>query len=166
MRQNFLLLDCDAPMPGKTGHGVKHYLQQTGFTCGAACLSMMTGLTEEQCRKLAKTTRTGTFTHNIVPALVAAGHVAHHVQVRGALEDHLPELVLQSMRWPLYLSLVFVHEGRDSLNRRRKYERHHACVLAGGRFLDPGELHELDPEAIGHLHQRGVKLDSYILLER
>lgn len=144
---------------------VRHYCQQTGFSCGAACLSMLTGWTEEDARKRARTRASGTFTFNVVQALRDAGLKAYHIQSDVALDRVLPELVIQSHSWPLYLSLEFRHEGKDRLGRRRGWTRHHACVLSQGRFLDPGSYDELDPEALGHLHEKGIFLNSYIILE-
>lgn len=168
--QNFILVGSDSSDLERVGHRpeLKHYRQQTGFTCGAAALSMITGFTEAQCRKLARTTSRGTSSEHVAEALRQTGFSPHSVGFGSdgvALEDVLPQLIRQSHRWPLYLALRFDHEGRDSLNRKRGYVRRHACVLSEGRFLDPGELHELDAEATGHLCQRGIRVIRYILVE-
>lgn len=160
---NFTLVDVEAPAP-LVGR-VAHYQQQTGYSCAATCLSMVTGLPEARCRSLAQTTRQGTSMDNLVPALRAAGFTGHHVRVTGPLDSWIPALRIQSMTWPLILSLTFNQIGQDSKGRRRKHARHHAVVLAGGQFLDPGEFQPLDPEALGHLHQAGIALNSYILIE-
>ena len=158
----FLLIGSDRD---KVGKSTPHYQQQTDYSCGAACLSMLLDLPEAECRKLAHTTRTGTHISNIAGALIRAGRKVHSIHLYAPLEQHLPELTVQSMSWPLILSLEFKHEGRDRIGRKRGYARHHAVVLSGGKFLDPAEWHELDPEAIGHLHQRGVTIKQYLLVE-
>lgn len=143
----------------------RHYQQQTGHTCGAAALSMITGLPEATCARLARTTRSGTSTAGVFAALAQLEFAPVHVRFRPEveLERVLPELILQSGRWPLYLALEFREERVDRLYRKRGYSRHHACVLAAGKFLDPAEFHELDPEALGHLHQRGILLHDYVI---
>lgn len=161
---NFLLIDY-TPVTGKPEPLVPHYWQQTDYSCGAACLSMVLGISETECRRLAKTTRTGTHMHNMEAALRALGRTPHHVHVSGEFGDHFAALLAQSMRWPLVLDIEFKHEGRDAMNRRRRFSRHHAVVLSGGRFLDPAHDHELDAEAVGHLHERGMRLKSYIIVE-
>lgn len=143
----------------------KHFLQQTGYTCGAASVSMILGLTESECAKLAQTTRAGTNIVGAAEAFRKAGKLPHVVYRNCPFEHALPELMVQSLYWPLYLSLEFVHEGTDSIGRKRKSIRHHACVMSRQKFFDPGEWHELDPEALGHLHQRGIFLNAYIIVE-
>lgn len=162
MQPGFLLIPTDAPALGSDAEVAGHYLQQTGYTCGAAALSMITGLTEAQCRKLARTTTSGTSTLEAAAALAQAGFTAHFIRVGRPVHELIVELTEQSRRWALYLALEFCDRGTDSIGRRRTARRHHACVLAGGRLYDPGLLHEIDLEAIS----AGTILTSYIIAEK
>lgn len=162
MNAGFLLIPTDAPTLGSDAQVAGHYLQQTGYTCGAAALSMITGLSELECRKLAHTTTRGTSTVEAAAALAHAGFTPHFIRVGRPVHELIVELTEQSRRWALYLALEFRDRGTDSIGRRRTARRHHACVLAGGRLYDPGQLHEADIEAI----DAGTVLTSYIIAEK
>lgn len=145
---------------------VTHKEQETGYSCGAACLAMVTGLSESACRKLALTKRSGTYLTNVAKALRELGHVTHHIVAGDQYDDVLWQLEAQSNSWPLILSARFVHNASDKRGRRRLYKRQHAVVLYKGKFYDPGSQEPLDLDCVGHLGDRGIHVSSYLIIEQ
>lgn len=145
---------------------IQHKWQQTNYTCGAAAVAMILGISEKEAVKLAGTRKTGTTMYGAAQALATSGRPVHVVCV-----DKLPlstigwALEVQSQRWPLYLSLGFpeVYERRNG--RKFTKERRHACVLWRGQLFDPGEIETLSIDALGHLADKEVVLNGYLILE-
>jgi hypothetical protein len=145
---------------------IKHKWQQTDYTCGAAAVAMILGISEKEAVKLAGTTRSGTHQYGARRALETSGHPVHSVHC-----DALPlsligwALDAQSQRWPLYLSLGFpeVYVRRD----KRKFTkiRRHAVVLYRGQLFDPGEVETLTIDSLGHLADKEVVLNGYLIVE-
>jgi hypothetical protein len=146
---------------------IKHKWQKTDYTCGAAAVAMILGISEEEAAKLAGTRRTGTFILGAQRALATSGRPAHVIHA-----DRIPlstigwALEAQSQRWPLYLSLEFTDKRYYRSGRTKKLKRRHACVLHRGQLFDPGEFETLHVDTLGHLSDGGeVFLNGYIILE-
>lgn len=145
---------------------VTHLQQETGYSCAAACLSMVLGIPEREARKAAHTTRVGTYMEDLSKAATALGAKAHMVRVPHLdYNNCLWWLEAQSQRWPLILSCGFRQSASDSIGRKRTHRRQHAVVLWKGQVYDPGEPFPLDSECLGHLGDKGIHLDSYLLIE-
>ena len=103
---------------------------------------------------------------NAAAAVKGRGREAHHVRLRDQPFDQLSwALDLQSHRWPLILGLNF-RTGRVGLASGRKFtgRRRHAVVLWRGKVYDPAENEILDIDSLGHLADRGLIIDDYILI--
>ncbi len=163
---DFILIPSDlsaSTRPGEIPDGFisGHFIQKKDYTCGAASLSMLTGLTEEECGKLAKTTRKGTYMGNAAEALRELGFKAHDVFVDRPIAEIRVELDNQSHRWPLCLSLAITDRGTYPSGRKGRRVRHHAVVMAQGRVFDPGTWQEDTVDTLGE-----VRVKSYIILEK
>jgi len=145
---------------------MRHLNQEKPYSCAAACLAMALGIPEADCRKLARTNRTGTYMHDVRQAAEQAGVPAHLIPLHDRpFEECLWFLEAQAQRWPLILSCSFRSNASDRRGRRRLHKRQHAVVLWKGNVYDPGERDIIDAECISHLGDRGILVDSYVLLE-
>ena len=154
-----MLLHMDSP--------IRHLWQQKEYTCGAAAVAMILGITEKEAAKLAGTDRSGTHDCGAKKALQTSGCPVYSIRVsRLPLATIGWALEAQSYRWPLYLSLEFARFYKDSLGRKRRKPRHHAVVLHRGQLFDPGEVETLTIDSLGHLTDEGdVFLTSYLIVE-
>ena len=145
---------------------VRQKWQKTGYTCGAAAVAMILDIPEEQARKLAGTTRSGTHLSGAASALRGPGREVHVINLRRSilLSEIGWALEEQSKRWPLYLSLEFPekYQGKRRLVSRT---RRHAVVLTEGNLYDPGEFETLNIESLGHLADDEVKINAYLIVE-
>ena len=144
---------------------IGHRQQEKDYSCGAACLSMVLGIPERQARKLCHTDRSGTALCALVNPLKDAGHRAYRIDLDVPFEEQVANLIVQSERWPLVLSLEYRYTGVGSTGKRRTGIRYHAVVMYRGEIYDPSETRLWDAEAIGHLADKGLTLRSYILIE-
>lgn len=127
---------------------------------------MILGITEKEAAKLAGTRRSGTTMHGAACALATSGKPVHVISV-----DALPlsvigwALEVQSQRWPLYLSLSFPEVYVRKNGRKFTKARRHAVVLFRGNLYDPGEIETLTIDSLGHLADKEVVLNGYLILE-
>ena len=137
----------------------------TGFTCGAAAVAMILDIPEKEARKLANTTRSGTYLSGAAAALRGPGREVHVVTLPDIpLADLGWALEEQSMRWPLYLSLRFP-EKYQGKRRIITKNRRHAVVLYQGQLFDPGEWETLTIDTLGHLADGDILINAYIIVE-
>lgn len=144
---------------------IKHKWQQTGFTCGAAAVAMILGVTEAEARKLAGTTKRGTSLHGAAEALRTSGKPVHLISVGGVPLSQIGwALETQSMRWPLWIHFSFPTKYQGAKRVFTK-NREHAVVLYQGKLYDPGEVETLSVDTLGHLSDGEAVLRGYLLLE-
>lgn len=148
-------------------NNIQHKWQKKDYTCGAAAVAMILGITEEAAAKLAGTTRRGTHSFKAAEALRSSGFPVHQIHLcRVPLSTIGWALEVQSQRWPLYLSLEFSRTSVDSINRKRKHRRLHAVVLYRGQLFDPGEVETLTIDTLGHLtDDNDVFINGYLIVE-
>ena len=150
-------------------NSIRHRWQQKDYTCGAAAVAMILDIPEAEAAKLAHTTRSGTSQYGALRALQTSGHPVHMVHVSEIPLSTIGwALEAQSMRWPLYLALGFPEVRKSFGKRPRKYNRvrRHAVVLYQGQLFDPGEFETLTIDSLGHLADKEVVLNGYLILER
>lgn len=147
---------------------IKHKWQQTNYTCGAAAVAMILGISEQEAVKLARTSESGTSLVGASFALATSGRPVHVIHTFA-----LPLSVIgwaleaQSYRWPLYLALGFpeVYARRGKRGGTFTRVRRHAVVLYRGQLFDPGEVETLTIDCLGHLADKEVHLNGYLILE-
>ena len=106
---------------------IKHVLQATNYSCGAASFASIFDVSEQEAIKLVKTNLSGTNHLNVLDAILASGIKAHSIYVNDKIQNCF-WLGALSCKYPLYLSSTYIEQGA----RGRPRQRHHAAVLAAG----------------------------------
>jgi hypothetical protein len=146
----------------KPARNIRHFHQQKHYTCGAATIAMLFGISEVEACKLVKTTSSGTNMMNVCSFLKECGVTFQHVFFGQDYQDSIDNLVKLSFKFPIYISGEF----RDKFFKKgRERVRHHAIAIVDGKVYDPSEQRELEGESYRAVFNRSLKFKSIIIIE-
>lgn len=139
---------------------IRHVKQSTNYSCGAASLAIVLGISEREAAYLAKTKKSGTYTGNVCNALREKHLKFKNIYLDLPIECIFAELKLLSNQYPIYCSGEFVNNS----GRGRNGIRRHAFVLNREKVYDPGQKNELDIECIHSFYNRELIIKEIVLV--
>lgn len=139
---------------------MRHIRQTTSYSCGAASLAMILGISEYDAAQLAKTKKSGTNTLNVFQALKKQGSNPKFLSINLPFECIFTDLKLLSKQYPIYIGANFISNS----GRGRNNHRHHAIVLKDETIFDPAQNEPVPMDCIGHLWNRQLVINSIILV--
>lgn len=139
---------------------IKHLKQQTNYSCGAACFSMITGKTEAESRLMCSTKKRGTYTSDVKKAFESIGYSFSEIKI-GECFSSLWWLKNLSFRNPIYAGCVFISNS----GRGRNSKNHHAIVFAHGKIFDPSESFEVEFDCYSHTFNRQLWVKEILVID-
>lgn len=139
---------------------VRHLKQSKQFSCGAASVASILGISEKEAITGCKTTYKGTNTGNVCQFLDSRKIKYKRIYIGLPYECVFGHLRLLSNQYPIYVSANFICNS----GRGRNSQRHHAFALNESKTFDPGESKENEMDCIGHLYNRDLIIKEILLI--
>lgn len=139
---------------------VRHIKQSKRFTCGAASIASILGISEKEVILGCKTDSHGTNTTHVCQFLESKNIKYKRISIHLPYECYFGQLRLLSEQYPIYVSANFICNSGKGRNSHRR----HAFTLSKSQVFDPGENKVQEMECIGHLYNRELIIREIILV--
>jgi len=140
-----------------------HFKQKTNSTCGAAAyrsiVSQFDLISEKQAVDEVHTTKSGTYSYNVLNALRKRGYDANMVHLDISFRSYTRWLELNSKNRLLYLACDFVS------GKTKNSHRHHAIACSNGYIFDPGEDKPCPIDCFWDCFHKDLIIKSMIMID-